>query len=398
MPKSKENANPKVSPILMVCFIFPPEFGGAIIQALRLGAELQGRGCDVAFLTDNGNGADADMRHESFDLYRRRTFSDSRASNLRKLIWTARIVLFALIHPRFRIFHFHSVQGPELLCMPVLKWLGRKTIVKLTLAESDDPATLTRRRLMGPIYRVCLSAVHRFVAISPSLRSMACSVGVPPERVRLIANGVETEQYHLPSADAVQQARRELDIAAGVPVLVSIGAIEHRKGYDLMLAAFGHIQRQLPNTVLLVIGPGNELGNDFHVGLVNFLADNAVEGVRFLGRRNDIHEILKAADLFVFCSRQEGFGTAIVEAMCTGLSVAVMDIPGITEWVIGDRPAATNCPSRDPEIFANECLQLLATRSDAAAGAIAAHAQTIFGMKTIANSYVAVYQEILDAR
>jgi glycosyltransferase involved in cell wall biosynthesis len=377
LDESRATASAADGAILMVCFTFPPEFGGAIVQALRLGAELQTRGCEVAFLADNGDGADADLRHESFDLYRRRTFTAAR-SNLRKLIWTLRIVLFALAHPKFRVFHFHSVQGPELLAMPVLKWLGRKTIVKLTLAESDDPATLTRRRLMGKLYRACLGSVHRYIAISPSLKRMACSVGVAPERVLLVANGVETARYYLPMPDEIARARAALDIPEGVPVMASIGAVEHRKGYDLLIAAFETIRRERPDAVLLQ----------------QYMAERGIGGVRFLGRREDIHEILRAVDLFAFCSRQEGFGTAIVEAMCAGLAVAVMDIPEITGWIVGERPDAVNTPSRDPQEFARLCLQLLAQRTPASSAALAESAARDFGMAAIGNTYEALYAEL----
>jgi len=391
--ESRATASAADGAILMVCFTFPPEFGGAIVQALRLGAELQTRGCEVAFLADNGDGADADLRHESFDLYRRRTFTAAR-SNLRKLIWTLRIVLFALAHPKFRVFHFHSVQGPELLAMPVLKWLGRTTIVKLTLAESDDPATLTRRRLMGKLYRACLGSVHRYIAISPSLKRMACSVGVAPERVLLVANGVETARYYLPMPDEIARARAALDIPDGVPVMATIGAVEHRKGYDLLIAAFETIRRERPDAVLLIIGPGNEDTNPFYVQLRQFMAERGIGGVRFLGRREDIHEILRAVDLFAFCSRQEGFGTAIVEAMCAGLAVAVMDIPEITGWIVGERPDAVNTPSRDPQEFARLCLQLLAQRTPASSAALAESAARDFGMTAIGNTYEALYAEL----
>ncbi|TXD97322.1 glycosyltransferase family 4 protein [Mitsuaria sp. TWR114] len=55
LDESRATASAADGAILMVCFTFPPEFGGAIVQALRLGAELQTRGCEVAFLADNGD-------------------------------------------------------------------------------------------------------------------------------------------------------------------------------------------------------------------------------------------------------------------------------------------------------------------------------------------------------
>lgn len=384
---------PEKASILMVCFTFPPRFGGAVVQALRLGAQLQTRDYPIAFLTDSGSGPDSQASYESFEVYRRSSWSDS-SRNWRKMLWALRIVGFALRYPAFRVFHFHSVQGPELFCMPALKALGRKSVVKLTLAESDDPLTLKNRKLMGPLYGVCLHFVDKFVAISPRLQQMALQASIPQAKVSLVANGVDTGKYYFANSDEVARLRRKLDIPLAAKVIVSVGAIEHRKGYDTLLSAFLLVKRQLSEAVLLIAGPEDDQNNPYFVSLVKFIQDNQISDVRFLGKRDDVHDLMKAADLFAFCSRQEGFGTVIVEAMCCGLGVAVTDIEGITRWIIGERDLARNCESRDPAVFAHECVELLGRRNENLAKLAASSAANVFGIESVADTYEEIYAAI----
>lgn len=381
--------------IVMVCYIFPPNFGGAIVQALRLGKALQLMEYRVSFLADNGKNGDITEQYESFDLYRRATFSDDNGSYVRQLAWAARILMFAIRNPSFEIYHFHGVRGPELLCMPILKLLGKTTVMKLTLAGSDDPYSLGQRKLLGELYRRCLRTVRTFVSISPSLQSLAEKAGISQEKRRLIANGVDVSKYHLPSENEVTQYRADLGISMEMKVIVSIGAIEHRKGYDSLLSAYEVIRSKRKDVILLIVGPGNDFSNDYYISLRSYIEMHAIEGVRFLGKRNDVEKILMTGDLFAFCSRQEGFGTVLVEAMCCGLSVAVMDIEGITDWIIGDRPAATNCKTRDPSEFAEACISLLETRDLSVARKASIGAHTDFGMNTIAAAYDDLYVDVV---
>jgi SOS response regulatory protein OraA/RecX len=68
-----------------------------------------------------------------------------------------------------------------------------------------------------------------------------------------------------------------------------------------------------------------------------------------------------------------------------------MDIEGITAWIIGDRPEARNCLSREPSDFAQECLQLLENRSSVSIQLAAELAQKDFSIKSIAETYEKIY-------
>lgn len=386
--------SPKFNTVLMVAFLFPPEFGGAIVQALRLSRELKLQGQDVHFLVDSGGRPSGEFLHDDVRVLRRSTGELPQRSMLRQLLWALRLVAFALAHPDYRVYHFHSVRGPELLAMPLLRLLGRRTIYKITLAGSDDPQTLGRRRLMGGVYRWLLRQITQVIAISPKLRDMAIAGGIDPARVVLVPNGVAPERFHPASSDERARLRRHFGWAADERVLLTVGSIEHRKGMDTLLQAFAQVRAQLAGCRLVIVGPGNDEGNPFYVELQAWLAGQGVQGVDFVGERDDVADRMRAADLFVFCSRQEGLPNVLLEALCCGLPVVAMDIEGITGWVLEGRTIARNLPDRDPARFADACLELLG-RTDRPTCEAAAHAAAQdFGMDTIARRYRQIYAEL----
>lgn len=384
----------KFNTVLMVAFLCPPEFGGAIVQALRLSRELKLQGQDVHFLVDSGGQPSGEFLQDDVRVLRRATGALPQRSLVRQVLWALRLIAFALAHPSYKVYHFHSVRGPELLAMPVLRWLGRRTVYKITLAGSDDPLTLGRRRLMGGLYRWLLRQITLVIAISPKLRDMAVAGGIDPARVVMVPNGVAPERFHPATADERAQLRQRFGWAADERVLLTVGSIEHRKGLDTLLQAFSRVRGQLAGSRLVIVGPGNRDDNPFYVELQAWLAAHGVQGVTFAGECDDVADRMRAADLFVFCSRQEGLPNVLLEALCCGLPVVAMDIEGITGWVLQGRPIARNLPDRDPDRFADACLELLGRLDRPTCHAAAATAAHDFGIASIAHHYRRIYDAL----
>lgn len=119
-----------------------------------------------------------------------------------------------------------------------------------------------------------------------------------------------------------EEKRTELGIATHARVYVTVAELIPRKGYETLLQAFQKVN--LPDTELLICGTGAQ-----EETLKAKAKELDIEHkIHFLGFRIDIFEILKAADVFVFPSKQEGLPVALMEAMAAGLPCVASRIRG----------------------------------------------------------------------
>ncbi|RQW82156.1 MAG: glycosyltransferase family 1 protein, partial [Geobacter sp.] len=318
--------------VLMVAIKFPPHFGGAAIQASYLAAELVRRGAAVQFITDNDDRPTMQDVYNGLPVYRFSTFLKMQ-TKAKEAVYVFRVFWFIVTHPEYRIIHFHSIRGTESLMFPLLRLMGRKILVKLTLVDNDDPMTLRRRKL-GRFFRWGLSFVNHFTAISRRLCELASEAKIPAQRVSLITNGVETNRFLRPSAEERYTLRDRLELPQDAILFLCVGKIEPRKGYDFLLQAWQHIQSLVYRPVLVIAGPGNTPENPFYQKLTTTIRELQLKRVRFTGQVETVETYMRSADCFLFCSRQEGFGTVLIEAMASGVPVVARHILHVTEDIL----------------------------------------------------------------
>jgi len=152
--------------------------------------------------------------------------------------------------------------------------------------------------------------------------------------VEAIGNGSDPQRFHPVAADAPERLalRRSLDVDDARPVIAMIGRLVAEKGYCELFAAMRDVDAQL-----WVIG--ERLKSD-HAQSIDALIDAVQQDpvlgkrVRFLGYRQDIPALLRAADIFTLPSHREGMPRSIIEAMLSGLPVVATDIRGSREEVV----------------------------------------------------------------
>ena len=105
--------------------------------------------------------------------------------------------------------------------------------------------------------------------------------------------------------------------------IIAMGRLVPQKGFDLLLEAFARVAGRHPEWSILVLGKG-PLKATLEAQAESLGLRNRV---RFVGAVPDPFPIMRAAGLFVFSSRFEGFGNALVEAMACGLPVISFDCP-----------------------------------------------------------------------
>ncbi|MBI1245741.1 MAG: glycosyltransferase [Alphaproteobacteria bacterium] len=223
-------------------------------------------------------------------------------------------------------FYFHEgMAWPKRMVHMALEWIGgRFTDLLLTQAEED---AATARRL-----------------------------GLSRGPVHAIGNGSDPQRFRPDPATRVR-VRAELGTPDTRPVIAVVGRLVAEKGYPELFAAMRNVDAEL-----WVVG--ERLASDHAASVAEAIAAVEADGmtrtrVRFLGYRQDVPDLLRAADIFTLPSHREGMPRSIIEAMLTGLPVVATDIRGSREEVI-DGTTGLLVPVRDPAALARALSRLAA--------------------------------------
>ena len=181
--------------------------------------------------------------------------------------------------------------------------------------------------------RMVLPLFDKVVALaSPHADYLEHGEGIPGEKIVVIHNGVDTKRFSpVGSPAGRERMRKELGIPDPAFVVTIVAALRPEKNHEMLLRAAGELSDQ--RYLFLLVGEGNEeeklrkLAEELSLG----------ERIVFMGRRNDIPDILSASDLFVLCSHPvvETFPLSVLEAMSSGLPVISTRV-GSIETILED--------------------------------------------------------------
>ncbi|MGD9497095.1 MAG: glycosyltransferase family 4 protein [Armatimonadota bacterium] len=225
---------------------------------------------------------------------------------------------------------------------------------------------------------------------------LAAGLGAPwlARRCVVIPNAVDLERFH-PGRDGLR-VREELGVSPAAPLLLSVGALVPRKGFDLLIAALPTILAAHPGARLAIAGgPPSAGGTDCAAELrAQAQALGVDHAVLLLGRREDVPELLAACDLFVLASRREGQPGAVLEAMAAGRAVVVT--PAAAAGVTAGRTGVV-VPPDDPAALAAGVLDVLGDRAWASelGAAARAHVARHHDVRAMVRAYERVYLEVL---
>ncbi|PEH55339.1 glycosyltransferase [Yersinia kristensenii] len=173
-------------------------------------------------------------------------------------------------------------------------------------------------------------------------------------RMIVVSNGIDTSQFDF-SMDDRKTKRLELGVFDNTPMLLSVGRLTEAKDYPNLLTAYSllikknEFERVPP---LYIVGTGH-LENH----LKNISKELSIEKyVTFLGQRNDIRQLMCAADIFILSSEWEGFPLVITEAMACKKLIVATDAGGITE-ALGD--CGSVVPVKDPTSLSQEINKMI---------------------------------------
>jgi glycosyltransferase involved in cell wall biosynthesis len=224
---------------------------------------------------------------------------------------------------------------------------------------------------------VCVSqAVARF---------SATETGLPPEKLKVIPNGIDVAAYPAQKAANLDG----FGVPPGHDVVVYVGRLQRQKGVRwLVRSAPGWLAR-LPECDLLLVGDGPQREQ-----LERLCEEMGIAGrVHFAGWRPDVPEILAASRLLVLPSRWEGMPNVVLEAMASRLPVVATQVEG-TDELLG--PGARTVPFGDSEALAEKIVALVRDPPAAAQLGVVnrARAEKGFSLPAMVSAYEKLWESL----
>ena len=392
--------------LAMVIQRFRPSFGGQGIQVESLCAALSQRGIGPTVYTANPGDAPAAEETDGYQVRRVRT--DFRGKPQHWPAFGARIHR-ALRRDQPDLVHVHGLTDALYASWLYCRTSARPLIFEMTLLGVDEPSALEAstarlRWLRRRLYR----QANAYVAMSHAFEASYVASGLPRERLHVIPQGVDTNRFSRGDGATLAARRADLGLPASGPIVAFVGSLIERKGIDVLLRAWPSVRRSAAGSTLVLVGPGDFTEPAAQAAFAALSDEDRAAVVR-LGKRDDIEQILAAADVFTFPSRREGFGTVIIEAKATELPCVVAELPGITDFIFenpaetaGSDPAADGLvvPQESPELLARAITSVLADPQGAQRiGACGRRrARAAFELSTVVDQYVELYNALGAAR
>ena len=196
------------------------------------------------------------------------------------------------------------------------------------------PRIIASERSVDPWKTSMHGVVDRFLAKrtqcittnSSGVRDFYVGRGIASDQFRIIPNAIEPRQVSPVSRDDIFQ---RLEVDSNRKLILAVGRLWPQKRYRDLIWAGELLASLREDTTLVIIGDGPQADEL----LRHRDAVSTPEHVRFAGARDDVAELLAAADVFWIGSEYEGQSNAVIEAMQAGVPVVASDIPGNRDLV-----------------------------------------------------------------
>lgn len=313
--------------VCIVCPVYHPGLGGIGRQAVGLTEELQKKGVHLFVLTRKLKTVlpfRSRVKNIKIWAFRPSVYRIEKKTvpNILTSITFSLNLLSNLIRVRkdYQLVHFHGASIPLFITTPFLKFLKKKVIAKVSSAKLGIEAGSFhgRYRFLSNIFIHILKRVDAFVAISEEIEKELLTEGYEKSRIYRVPNFVDSSVFY------PEEKKKTND-----NVIIFSGALDKRKGVEILLEAWKDVQKMFPLWKLLILGDGS-----MKTALIMQAERLGItKSTIFAGHVHNVPDHLRNADLFVLPSIQEGLPNSLLEAMACGLPVIASRIGGVVDVV-----------------------------------------------------------------
>jgi phosphatidylinositol alpha-1,6-mannosyltransferase len=338
---------------LLITEDFPPKEGGLQSLAYELARNLHLLDGPITVLARKATRRNRIFDHRlSFPVWRMGGHDWSRYGHVYVAYYLAKFLLTQGIKPVVYATHWKVGLVPALLA-PL-------TGMKVLIGAHGMEILKETKRLRQRLIRLAYCRAHRGMAVSQYTRHALIRLGVPPEKVAFVPNGVDVEVFR-PREKLIPLVRRYG--LEDKKVILTLARLVPRKGQDQVIRALPQVLQEVPNVVYLLAGEG---GDEARLRTL----------VRSLGLAHRVHftgyvpseqlvDYYNLADVYIMTSREigetgdvEGFGITFLEASACQVPVIGGRSGGIPNAVV-DGDTGILVDPEDTDQIASALLRVL---------------------------------------
>ena len=369
-----------------------PTYGGSGVVATELGIELAQRGHEIHFISYAQpfrlSGREERIQfHEvpvsNYPLFEFPPYSLALATRMSEV---AEYYDLDLLHVHYAI--PHSVSA--MLARQMLARSGRRLPFVTTLHGTDITLVGADRAYL-PITKYAIDESDGVTSISEYLRCQTVETFGTTRHIEVISNFVNCDIYlRDPIASATMRAQYA---EPGEAVLVHLSNFRPVKRIQDVIQIFAGIAREIPAR-LLMVGDGPERSSAEWLAKSLKISDR----VHFLGKHDQVNQLLPVADLMLMPSELESFGLAALEAMACEVPTIATAVGGVPEMV-QNGVTGLLFPVGDVDAMSHAAVALLKDRDRLKAMALAGRqeAQRTYCASRVIPKYEAFYESVLRA-
>ncbi|MBI1341605.1 MAG: N-acetyl-alpha-D-glucosaminyl L-malate synthase BshA [Terrimonas sp.] len=304
----------------IVCY---PTFGGSGVLATELGKALAEKDHQVHFITYQqpvrlGAFTPNLFYHEvqvpTYPLFDYPPYETALASTMVDVIKNNNL---DLLHVHYAIPHASAAY----MAKQILKKEG-KDIPVITTLHGTDITLVGRDKTYAPVVTFSINESDAITAVSNNLRDETFKHFKITKEIEVIYNFVDVQRFRKKPFDAF----RKVIAPNGERILLHASNFRKLKRVQDVVKIFANVIKTIPSK-LLFVGDGPERATAEALCRELSLCDH----IQFVGKQEQMEDILAIADLFLLTSEYESFGLAALEAMAAGVPVISTNAGGLPE-------------------------------------------------------------------
>ncbi len=304
----------------IVCY---PTYGGSGVLATELGKALAEKGHNIHFITYqqpvrlggfHANIFYHEVRVPTYPLFDYPPYETALSSTMVDVILNHKL---DLLHVHYAIPHASAA------------YMARQILLKkgfnipvITTLHGTDITLVGRDKTYSPVVTFSMNESAAITAVSKNLRDETYRNFKMEKEIEVIYNFVDAERFNKKPLTPFKQ----LIAPKNEKILLHASNFRKVKRVDDVVRVFAKVREKIPSK-LIFVGDGPE--RSFVEGLSREM--NVCDDIRFLGRQEEIEDILAITDIFILPSEYESFGLVALEAMAAEVPVISSNAGGLPE-------------------------------------------------------------------